>query len=551
MSLQPHVVYLIPEETARVARAAFPKGNVYMRMRDTLGMVYDDQTFAALFPPQGQPAESPFRLALTTVFQFAENLSDRQTADAVRGRLDWKYALGLELTDPGFDASVLSEFRARLIAGGAEHLLLDTMLTLFREQGLLKVRGKQRTDSTHVLAAIRRLNRLECIGTTLRHALNTLAVVASEWLRAQVTAEWYERYSPRFEAYRLPKSESEREALAAQVGTDGFQLLRAIYAPTAPAWLREVPAVEILRQVWLQQFYAPTERVQWRAAEDLPPASLLINSPFDPEARYSKKREISWVGYKVHLTESCDADLPHLLTHVATTVAPTHDGTMTATIHADLAAADRLPQEHLVDEGYMDATVLVESQQAYGVDLVGPVARDGSWQAADSGGYDATHFQLDWDRQQAQCPQGKTSREWKATVDTHGNPCLQIAFDRRDCGPCPVRACCTRSKAAGRTLRIRPSQAQFEALQAGRARQQTPEFKVRYRTRAGVEGTIAQGVERSGLRRSRYRGQAKTHLQNVITAAALNLVRVGAWLAEIPHAKTRPSQFARLAPSAP
>src|SRR5918997_1144528 len=127
MSLQPQVVYLIPEETARVARAAFPKGNVYLRMRDALGMLYDDPTFAALFPPQGEPAESPFRLALTTVFQFAENLSDRQTADAVRGRLDWKYALGLELTDPGFDASVLSEFRSRLVAGRAEYQLLDAM----------------------------------------------------------------------------------------------------------------------------------------------------------------------------------------------------------------------------------------------------------------------------------------------------------------------------------------------------------------------------------------------------------------------------------------
>ncbi len=178
MSLQPQVVYLIPEATARIAQAAFPNGNVFMRMRDRLGMIYDDLTFAPLFPVRGQPAESPFRLALTLVMQFAENLTDAQAADAVRARLDWKYALGLELSDPGFDASVLSEFRSRLIAGGAEQVLLDTMLTLFRDQGLLKPRGKQRTDSTHVVAAIHALNRLECVGETLRHALNSLAVVA-------------------------------------------------------------------------------------------------------------------------------------------------------------------------------------------------------------------------------------------------------------------------------------------------------------------------------------------------------------------------------------
>src|SRR5918911_488399 len=241
MSLQPQVVYLVPQETARVARAAFPKANVDIRMRDSLGMIYDDPMFAVLFPRQGQPAESPFRLALTLVMQFAENVSDAQAADAVRARLDWKYALGLDLTDPGFEASVLSEFRSRLIAGHAEQLLLDTMLTLFRDQGLLKPRGKQRTDSTHVLAAIHALNRLECVGETLRHALNSLAVVAPTWLRPQVPPDWFDRYGPRVENYRLPKTDRERQAVAESMGADGFQLLRAIYAPGAPGWLREVP----------------------------------------------------------------------------------------------------------------------------------------------------------------------------------------------------------------------------------------------------------------------------------------------------------------------
>lgn len=170
MSLKPQGISPIPEETVRVARAAFPKGNVYMQMRDALGTLYEDEAFADLFPNHGQPAEAPWRFALVTVMQFAEGLSDRQAADAVRSRIDFKYALGLELSDPGFDHTVLSEFRARLVAGNSEQVLLDTMLTLFKERGWLKARGKQRTDSTHVLAKIRALNRVLCVGETLCHA---------------------------------------------------------------------------------------------------------------------------------------------------------------------------------------------------------------------------------------------------------------------------------------------------------------------------------------------------------------------------------------------
>jgi transposase len=129
MSLHARAAYQVPEETQRVARAAFPRGNPSMQVIDTLGIIYQDEHFAALFPTRGQPAEAPARLALVTVLQFAEGFSDRQAADAVRGRIDWKYVLGLELTDPGFDHTVLSEFRTRLLAGGAERVLLDTLLT--------------------------------------------------------------------------------------------------------------------------------------------------------------------------------------------------------------------------------------------------------------------------------------------------------------------------------------------------------------------------------------------------------------------------------------
>ena len=248
-----------------------PKPNVYMRMRDELGVLYADDTFADFIPrawTTRRVARLP--LALITVMQFAEGLSDRQAADAVRGRIDWKYALGLDLTDPGFDASVLSEFRQRLIVGQSEMRLFETLLNRLREADLVKPRGRQRTDSTHVLAAIHTLNRLEFIGETLRHALNTLAVVEPAWLRNQVPVEWFERYGRRFEEYRLPPGRPERYALAETMGADGIRLLTALYASDAPTWLREVPAVEILRQVWVQQFYVVDDVLRWRAAEDSP-----------------------------------------------------------------------------------------------------------------------------------------------------------------------------------------------------------------------------------------------------------------------------------------
>jgi transposase len=185
MSMHPQEISPVPEETARVARAANPKGNVSMRMRDELGSMYEDQMVTAWFPRRGQPAEAPWRLALVTVMQYMEGLTDRQAAEAVRERIDWKYALSLELTDPGFDFSVLSEFRTRLVTGGAETHLLQALLELCKSRGWLKARGRQRTASTHVRASIRDLNRLECAGETLRHTLNVLAEVAPDWLLAE------------------------------------------------------------------------------------------------------------------------------------------------------------------------------------------------------------------------------------------------------------------------------------------------------------------------------------------------------------------------------
>jgi transposase len=316
--LRPMPIGPIPSETARVAHAAFPKGNRYLRVADELGTLFTDDAFLALFPPCGQPAQPPWQLALATILHCAEGLSDRQAADAVRSRIDWKYVLRLELTVPGFDASGLSEFRGRLIAGAAEYLLFDTVLTWCRGRHLMKMRGRQRTDSTHILAAVRALNRLEVVGDTMRHALNTLAAVAPEWLRAVSLADWRDRDARRAEDDRLP-TQVARAALALTIGDDGWRLLAAIDAPEAPPWLREVPAIVILRRVWMQNYWVDGSQLCWRETGNIPPAAQFISSPSDAEAHDARKYTTQWVGYTVHSTETCEDDLPHLITHVETT----------------------------------------------------------------------------------------------------------------------------------------------------------------------------------------------------------------------------------------
>ncbi len=353
MSLHPTPIPAIPAETVRIARAAFPQGNIYMQLKDEPGSVYEDKAFAHLFPQRGQPAAAPWQLALITLMQYMEGLADRQAADAVRSRIDWKYALSLELTDPGFDHSVLSEFRSRLVAGSAEELLLDVLLEKCKDRKWVKAKGRQRTDSTHVLGWARVINWLVCVGETMRAALNTLAVVAPEWLQKNSSSEWVERYGKRVEDFWLPESKDKREEYARQIGMDGHHLLSAIYESDAAEWLGHIPAVDTLRQVWLQQYSVESNQVYWRSEkEGLPTATHLISSPYDSQVRYAKKHTTVWLGYKVHLTETCDEDLPNLITNEpatclsigsATTVAPVHDTDVVVPIHTALKTKDLLP----------------------------------------------------------------------------------------------------------------------------------------------------------------------------------------------------------------
>jgi transposase len=515
-------------------------------MRDKLGVFFSDEQFAGVFSTRGQPGYSPWRLALVLVMQYVEDLSDRQAANAVRGRIDWKYALGLELEDAGFDHSLLSEFRQRLLAGGQEQELLDTMLQTLVAAGLVKQGGKQRTDSTHVIAAVGELNRLETIGETLRAALNELAVLAPEWLQTVVSAEWYMRYGKGIQESRLPRSAKEKQAWVQQVGQDGQYLLSQLYQTDKELGLWETAGVQALRLVWLHQFYQDEEGIKLREPSDLPPATIRFNSPYDVAAHYSRKGETKWVGYKVHLSESCDEQRPHLITHVETTPGFISDRGMVDLIHDQLADKACLPGVHFLDGGYTDARQLTVTSQTQPVRLVTPVQQDSSWQALANDGYALADFQIDYQAQRVTCPQGKNSIYWQQKEDRSHQPLIRAAFSARDCLSCSVRDSCTRQKRRSLTLHL---EEQHHFLTQARQEQQTQTWQTAYAKRAGIEGTISAGVRSFGLRHSRYLGLAKTHLQHVLTAAAINIVRLDAWWLGQKRAVTRTSRFAALQPS--
>ena len=545
-------------------------------VRDKLGEWLADDQFAGAYGVRGKPGWPPGRLALVTVFQMAEDLTDRQAAEAVRTRIDWKYALGLGLADPGFDDSILSEFRARVAGGGLEQVVLDTLLQRLAAGGLVRAGGKMRTDSTHVIAAVRDLNRLELAGESVRACLEQLAVAAPQLVAQLLDDSWGERYAARIDTWRMPASTARKEELALAYGRDGHTVLKAVYAAAGSdpdlAFLARLHQVEVLRVVLVQNYLTVTDeqgreviRRREADAEGLPPGRSRITSPYDLDARWGVKRDTFWNGYKVHVTETCGtggarddgtaasgdpggggaaAAAPHLITGVETTDATVPDNQMTDSIHARLDQRGLLPGEHLVDSGYPSAELLVSSLARYGITLVTPMLADTSPQARAGAGFDRSAFAIDFDARQATCPQGQASSSWNP-VTQRGTDTIVITFPASVCGPCPVRERCTTSGKRRRQLTVHP-RAVHQAQLAARATQDTRDFQARYALRAGVEGTIRQGVAVTGMRQARYRGLDKTRLEHVHAATALNLIRLHAWWNGHPLDRTRTSHLARL-----
>jgi transposase len=555
MSMRPRSGWQVPSLTVQVARAAFPRGTLAMTVRDELGEVFADGQFSSAFGVRGAPAASPGVLALVTALQFAENLTDRQAAQMVARAIDWKYALGLALTDPGFDHSVLSRFRDRLLEHGLERQLFDTLLAALVDKGLLGAGGKQRTDATHVIAVVRELNRLELAGESVRACLEALAVAAPGWLTQVIDiAEWTRRYGARIDAWRLPSSKTKRDALAVTYGQDGLALLRAVYHPAAPAWLAELPAVDALRIVLLQNYVIIVDaqgrevvRRREKHDEGLPPGRTRLTSPYDLDARWAAKgSDLFWNGYKVHLTETADAAgtgaaAPNLITNVETTDASVPDLNVTARIHHRLTDRGLPPDRHYVDAGYPTAELLITSKTDHGITLVTPLRTDHSRSAR--AGYGSDTFTIDYATRTATCPHGQTSRSW-TPAQQHHRDVIVVRFATGTCRPCPARPDCTTARRSGRQLTIRPHHI-HQIQHTARANQRTETFTTDYATRAGVEGTISQAVTH-GIRHTRYRGLPKTRLQHLNTATAINLHRYHAWHTGTPLDRGHTSNLTRL-----
>ncbi|MEU3283381.1 transposase, partial [Streptomyces antibioticus] len=387
--------------------------------------------------------------------QFAEGLTDRQAAHAVRSRPDWKYALSPEPADMGFDFSVLSGFRARLAESDAGRAVFDAVLTAAGEAGLVKAGNRQRTDATHVLAVTRDLSRLEFVVETLRAALNQIAEAAGDWLVTVAAPEWSDRYSARPEDSRFPSRWAVRIEHGDQCGADGTVLLEAVRSASAPPGLRRLPAVEFLRQTWVQQFHRVDGAVRRREPKSTPPGLIRLRTPHEPGARTGAKRDPGWSGYKVHLSETCEPDAPHLITHIHTTPAPVNDNAVPEDIHTALAERQPVPDEHLVDAGYVDAEQIHHARRDHSITLVGPVGKNTVRRQATGAFFDSTRFTVDWDQRQAVCPGGHTGVQWRDARSHRGTPVTRVRFAERHCTPCELRTSCTTAE-TGRNLTLRP-----------------------------------------------------------------------------------------------
>jgi transposase len=363
-----------------------------------------------------------------------------------------------------------------------------------------------------------------------------------------VPAEWFERYGPPFSEWRLPKSKAKRKALVETIGQDGFDLWEMICQSPQVELSRMVSAVETLRQVWLLQHYVGEGKPRWRKPKDLPRSRQKIISPYDTEARFRVRRSTKWEGYRVHLTETCDEDQPLLITNVETTTSASLDLEWTDTVREHLHAKDLFPK-HLVDGGYVGARAMAEGESIYGLDLIGLTKPDGSWQARRGGRYGLSSFVIDWQKKTGHLSSGTDQLRLVSSPEptwgtAHRSPVGHGGL------PCLSHSCPMRSQSQAAPCYQVPPQGAILALQKARQRQTTDEFQKTYAQRAAGEGTISQGTQVYGLRRCRYRGMAKTHLQHVFVAVAINLMRLAAWFEGMPRAKTRPSRFAAVAVAA-
>lgn len=528
MCLKVQPPWQMPEGTRRIGQHLLEEKNTYRLIGDDLFAKLNEQDFVDLYPSDGQPGLSPVILAFVTVFQFLEKLPDRQAAESLRMRLDWKYALHLPLEYEGFNFSVLSEFRDRLIAGKAEGRVFEVLVAQIREMGLIKEHGKQRTDSLAMLSKVRWLSRLEEAVETLRLAVVALVKADRDWVAEILPPSWEDKYGERFVMQRY--TEKEWKDYEANIGNDGQWLLKRIMDGGAPAGLQELSEVKLLQTVWAQQFRAEAGQMVFEELKKYDGRTQIV-TPHDPEAQYSRKRHVEWIGSKVQVTDTDDEGFPHIITDIMSTESNLTDYEVLPDIQDRLEQRQCKPGKHYVDAGYMSGSNLANSASMQ-IDLIGPLASAVTAQDRIADGITQAQFAVDAQQKSVICPQGQRTTRFVQIKDG-----WRFMFPKQTCATCPVRSrCCTGKD--GRSIRI---STHYELMQQARTRQKAEDFKQDYaQHRSGVEGSLSALVRGNGLRVGRYIGQRKRNLQTLFTGCAANLQRASRWLAgKRPQARRR------------
>lgn len=500
----------IPADIKELGQTLLPETNVYRLIGDKLADLVKDSDFVDLYDELGGPALSPSMLAMVTVFQMLEKLPDRQASEAVVLRIDWKYALHLPLDYTGFAYTNLSHFRARLLAHQAEYRVFDQLLKKLTEMGFIRSRGKQRTDSSHVLGLVAKLSRLELVSETLRVTLHAIQRRSAEWVQGHIPVALQDQYLLRRSDYQLSQSEVAHQL--EQTGADGWWLLQQL-TPT-PDEFAEVHEIETLRRVWQQQ-YAIDENGSYGGPRQKLDGTDLIQSPHETEVRYSEKRGKGWQGYRGQLTETAETKGdPCFIVDVAITNAQLHDVRALPAIQERLDTRGLLPCEQIVDQAYV-STDQIAASEVKGIRLHGPMPTPPKTPF-----FPTETFQFNLEKRVAICPGNKVSESGTLSHRQNGTD-EYVFFFGKQCQACPIRAQCTTSK-EGRTVRYH---IHHLCLEVRYAEMKTEDFWLEMKLRPPVEGTISQ-IVRLGARKARYRGGQKVNLQWVFTAIAINFRRL-------------------------
>ncbi len=466
----------------------------------------------------GRPGIDPVLLCGVTLLQFMEKAADRSATERVVYHLGWKYALDLELDYAGFHATVLVYFRDRLEDNKVERMIFDGIVKLLVELGLVKRKGKQRLDSTHIVGYVKAMSLLECAIETLRLALEDLKVKVGRKKQPEFWDRLWELYVESKLDWRLNKTERDRRYR--QCGQDMRELLEWLDGNDPKLAGRE--AVKLLRRVFGEQFEMVDGKLE--LAPKRPPRA--VQNPHDSDAHYADKRSKQWIGYKVHVTETVDPQQPikkkgeptdHFITEMLTVEAAQDEKAgLTETLTREQAHHEIEPRAIYTDAGYVTEHTLTQAEQN-GMELLGPTRPD-----PHKGPYNSDAFHVDINERQAVCPQGKLSTQCSRIKDNYmGTEYYRIEWGNQ-CNSCPVQKQCTRSKSGRRTLVVG---LRHDLVEQRRREMKQKGFSKSMHPRNGIEGTHSELVRGHAMRRTKYRGLSRVGLSNYFIGAACNVKR--------------------------